>query len=113
MFRGFSRRTSQLVVAATVAVVLGAWCTRTAEPEPASRLEASSHLPRQAVPAVSGPRGVLTGRLLYVDPGTDAAAQVRQWVAQGRSAYARVLAKIADRPVATWVTGVILVRSNG
>ncbi|BCJ46991.1 glucanase [Actinoplanes ianthinogenes] len=47
----------------------------------------------------------LAGRTLYVDPASDAAAQVAQWTAQGRVADARTLARIADRPIATWMTG--------
>ncbi|GAA4590342.1 glycoside hydrolase family 6 protein [Actinoplanes octamycinicus] len=47
----------------------------------------------------------LAGRALYVDPTGDAATQVAQWTGQGRTEDARILARIADRPIATWVTG--------
>jgi len=42
---------------------------------------------------------------LYVDPHGPAAIQMARWQAEGRVREAAVLRKIADRPVADWVTG--------
>jgi endoglucanase len=41
----------------------------------------------------------------WVDPDTDAARQVRRWQAAGRAADARILKRIAERPVAEWPAG--------
>jgi endoglucanase len=39
---------------------------------------------------------------LWVDPRSPAARQVREWEAQGRTADARVLRRLADQPIAEW-----------
>lgn len=44
----------------------------------------------------------LAGSPLYVDPAGAAAEQVRAYQSAGRTADAALIAKIADRPVATW-----------
>ena len=41
----------------------------------------------------------------YVDPQTAAARQVASWSSSGRTADAEQLRKIADQPIALWVTG--------
>ncbi|QIQ02639.1 glycoside hydrolase family 6 protein [Streptomyces liangshanensis] len=41
----------------------------------------------------------------WVDPDSEAARQVARWERQGRAADARVLRRIADRPVAVWPSG--------
>ncbi|MEU6978723.1 MULTISPECIES: glycoside hydrolase family 6 protein [unclassified Streptomyces] len=45
------------------------------------------------------------GSRFWVDPDSDAARQVRQYEAQGRSEDARLLRRIAERPVADWPAG--------
>ncbi|WP_412079238.1 glycoside hydrolase family 6 protein [Streptomyces xanthophaeus] len=42
---------------------------------------------------------------LWVDPRSEAARQVAAWEAQGRYGDAQVLRRIADRPLALWLTG--------
>lgn len=99
MLNRISRRSRRLAGAGIVAAaVVGVWWAR-----PADR-PATHHGPEAAAATTLATRGPLTGYRLYVDPATDAAAQVRRWEAQGRSGDARVLRRIADRPVATWVT---------
>jgi endoglucanase len=91
------------VSAAVVAGVVFWWAGTTDEARPV----AGHPVPESARDAaVTSPatRNPLGGAQLYVDPTSDAAVQVRRWMAQGRSADARVLARIAGRPVATWVT---------
>ncbi|MET7753768.1 glycoside hydrolase family 6 protein [Streptomyces sp. NPDC005389] len=46
-----------------------------------------------------------SGSPFWVDPESDAARQVRQYEAQGRAEDARILKRIADRPVADWPAG--------
>ncbi|WP_281689057.1 glycoside hydrolase family 6 protein [Pseudonocardia thermophila] len=41
---------------------------------------------------------------LFVDPDTPAAAQIEQWRAQGRTADAEQLRKIAEQPMPEWLT---------
>ncbi|MBB1243353.1 glycoside hydrolase family 6 protein [Streptomyces durbertensis] len=41
----------------------------------------------------------------WVDPGSDAARQVRRWHAEGRDDDARALRRIADRAAAVWPSG--------
>ncbi|BCJ52219.1 glucanase [Actinoplanes sp. NBRC 14428] len=58
-------------------------------------------------PVVAGPPAARTSAPpgppeLYVDPNGAAAAQVRDWEAEGRHADAALVRRIADRPVATW-----------
>ncbi|MFB7587315.1 glycoside hydrolase family 6 protein [Streptomyces sp. NPDC056169] len=45
------------------------------------------------------------GSPFWVDPESDAAKQVRQYEAQGRTEDAEVLKRIAERPVADWPAG--------
>ncbi|MEV4347747.1 glycoside hydrolase family 6 protein [Actinoplanes sp. NPDC049596] len=46
--------------------------------------------------------GRLTGQALYVDPTGAAANEVRALETAGRTADARIIRRIADRPTATW-----------
>ncbi|MFB7411052.1 glycoside hydrolase family 6 protein [Streptomyces sp. NPDC056202] len=46
-----------------------------------------------------------SGSPFWVDPESDAARQVRRYEEQGRTEDARVLRRIADRPVADWPAG--------
>jgi endoglucanase len=41
----------------------------------------------------------------YVDPNTAAAAQARQWEAEGRTSDAELVREIAEQPLPLWVTG--------
>jgi endoglucanase len=91
-----------LVLAGAIAVVLGVCCTKVfgtdrdaGHPRPPSL--------RPSGPAGSG-GGLLAGRRFYVDPHGQAARQVAAWEAEGRQEQARALSRIADRPVADWVT---------
>jgi endoglucanase len=45
------------------------------------------------------------GSPFWVDPDSDAARQVRKYEAEGRTEDARLLKRIADRPVAGWPSG--------
>lgn len=45
------------------------------------------------------------GSPFWVDPDSDAARQVRQYEAEGRTEDARLLRRIAERPVADWPAG--------
>lgn len=55
--------------------------------------------------APADPRTPLSGLRFYVDPESSAANQVRQWEQAGRAADANALRRIAEAPVALWVTG--------
>src|SRR5689334_5010440 len=93
VIKRISRRTWRLTGAGIVAAaVAGAWCVR------AGDRPATHDGPAAAAATTLATRGPLAAYRLYVDPATDAAAQVRRWEAQGRSGDARVLRRIADRP---------------
>lgn len=51
------------------------------------------------------PANPLDGEVLFVDPASSAAQQVQRWTAEGRTADAEALRRIADQPVPLWVTG--------
>lgn len=51
------------------------------------------------------PSNPLSGLQFYVDPESSAANQVRQWESAGRAADAKALRRIAEAPIALWVTG--------
>lgn len=51
------------------------------------------------------PAAPASGSPFWVDPESDAAKQVRQYEAQGRTEDAKILKRIADRPVAEWPAG--------
>jgi endoglucanase len=55
--------------------------------------------------APADPSNPLSGLQFYVDPESSAANQVRQWEQDGRVADAKILRRIADAPIALWVTG--------
>jgi endoglucanase len=46
----------------------------------------------------------VAGQPLYVDPDSSAADQVKAWRAEGRTADADAVARIADQPTAIWLT---------
>jgi len=46
----------------------------------------------------------LAGQSFYVDPANPAAQQARRWRAEGRSADAAAMARLAKRPTALWLT---------
>ncbi|MFF8597619.1 glycoside hydrolase family 6 protein [Streptomyces sp. NPDC015232] len=57
-------------------------------------------------PGVRGEAAPPTGGSpFWVDPESDAARQVRQYEAQGRTEDAKVLRRISERPVAEWPAG--------
>ncbi|MFC8955113.1 glycoside hydrolase family 6 protein [Streptomyces sp. NPDC057101] len=56
-------------------------------------------------PSTRGSAAPASGSPFWVDPESDAARQVRRYEAQGRTEDARVLKRIADRPVAEWPAG--------
>ncbi|MFE5983799.1 glycoside hydrolase family 6 protein [Streptomyces wedmorensis] len=90
-----SRRTVTAAALALVSALLLAGCG-TDEP-PKGPVGPPSARGETAVPASGSP--------FWVDPDSDAARQVRQYEAQGRTEDARVLKRIADRPVADWPAG--------
>jgi endoglucanase len=55
--------------------------------------------------APTEPSNPLSSLQFYVDPASSAANQVKQWERAGRAADADVLRRIADQPIALWVTG--------
>ncbi|MEU7016793.1 glycoside hydrolase family 6 protein [Streptomyces sp. NPDC046385] len=90
-----SRRSVTTAALALVAALLLAGCGRdearvSPVGPPSSRGEAA---------------GLTGGSAFWVDPDSDAARQVRQYEAQGRSEDARLLRRIAERPVADWPAG--------
>ncbi|HEU4348355.1 MAG TPA: glycoside hydrolase family 6 protein [Actinoplanes sp.] len=110
-----SRRARLAVAAAIAAVMTGAGLVvadRVGGPGAPPTTSASARVSSIAVPAVPGGpaessggaagAGPLTGHALYVDPTGAAAEQVRVWERAGRTAEARIIRRIADRPVATW-----------
>ncbi|MFC8078451.1 glycoside hydrolase family 6 protein [Streptomyces sp. NPDC057307] len=56
-------------------------------------------------PAVRGEAAPTAGSPFWVDPRSDAARQVEEWQAQGRTDDAKVLRRISERPVADWPAG--------
>lgn len=54
---------------------------------------------------VRGEAAPSAGSPFWVDPRSDAARQVEEWEAQGRTDDARVLRRISERPVADWPAG--------
>ncbi|MFE5942426.1 glycoside hydrolase family 6 protein [Streptomyces sp. NPDC056480] len=89
-----SRRTVTAVALTLVSALLLAGCGEGGPPEgpvgPPSTRDG-------AAPAGGSP--------FWVDPESDAARQVREYEAQGRTEDARILRRIADRPVADWPAG--------
>jgi endoglucanase len=61
-----------------------------------------SPAPHPAPAAAAGPLASLSG--FYVDPDSPAAAQQRQWAAEGRTDDARRIGEIAAQPVPDWLT---------
>ncbi|WP_218605753.1 glycoside hydrolase family 6 protein [Pseudonocardia abyssalis] len=55
--------------------------------------------PATAPAAVSAPSG------FYVDPASEAAAQVTRWEAEGRTDDAELIRRISDQPFPLWATG--------
>jgi endoglucanase len=104
------RRAAMVAAAATLAVGTGAGLViaggsgDAGQPitigGPAASRAVSGTPPRSAGGAAGA--GPLTGQKLYVDPTGAAADQVRAWESAGRTADARIIRRIADRPVATW-----------
>jgi endoglucanase len=93
-----------LALTTMVAVVLVACCTK---------VLGTDRAPGALVPATTNPDGAMGTRQtgsplvrqrLYVDPHGAAAVQAASWQADGHPEQARLLRKIADRPVADWVT---------
>ncbi|WP_300012404.1 glycoside hydrolase family 6 protein [Pseudonocardia sp.] len=66
-------------------------------------LIAASAVACTAEQTIGGSGPVATG--FYVDPNTAAAAQVRQWEAEGRTSDAELVREIAEQPLPLWVTG--------
>ncbi|MER6138011.1 glycoside hydrolase family 6 protein [Streptomyces sp. NPDC001815] len=87
MFR--PTRTRTLVALA----VLG-FATGCSSPPEVSTTSAARETRAQASPAAGSP--------FWIDPASPAARQVRAWERQGRGNDARLLRRIADRPVALW-----------
>ncbi|GGT99799.1 MULTISPECIES: glycoside hydrolase family 6 protein [Streptomyces] len=90
-----SRRTLSAALALTCALLL-AGC---GGGEPAGPTPAAAPTTRGEAVAPPG------GSPFWVDPDSDAARQVRQYEAQGRAEDAKLLRRIAERPVAEWPAG--------
>ncbi|GAA2999173.1 glycoside hydrolase family 6 protein [Streptomyces fulvorobeus] len=93
--RIFPVRTTVLT-AVVLAATLSAGC---ASPPPGSGRQSSGTgaVRGEAAPSAAAP--------YWVDPDSDAARQVRAWEKRGRAEDAKVLKRIADRPVADWPAG--------
>lgn len=85
-----------MTAAGAAAVTLGAAGCDTDEPARPHAQPAESAAARSGNP--------LAGKILYTDPAGDAMTQVQQWTAQGRHDEAQTLTRIAQQPIATWVT---------
>ncbi|MFJ3580904.1 glycoside hydrolase family 6 protein [Streptomyces sp. NPDC090127] len=91
-----SRRTS---TAATLALVTALLLTGCGGPDESAGTPAATPTARgEAAPAVGGSP-------FWVDPDSDAARQVRAYEAEGRTEDARLMQRIAERPVADWPAG--------
>ncbi|MEV1044869.1 glycoside hydrolase family 6 protein [Streptomyces sp. NPDC049916] len=87
-------RTAPALSALALAAALTAGCS-TPEPHVTRTAEETHGSVRgEPAPGAASP--------YWVDPGSDAARQVRAWEREGREADAKVLRRIADRPVAVW-----------
>ncbi|MFE1233840.1 glycoside hydrolase family 6 protein [Streptomyces sp. NPDC058745] len=94
-----SRRTTTAAVAAPVALAL-ACALLVAGCDTGGRGRTPAGPPSPG--ASAAPTG---GSPFWVDPDSDAARQVREYEAQGRAEDARILRRIAERPVAEWPAG--------
>ncbi|MEV7086973.1 glycoside hydrolase family 6 protein [Streptomyces sp. NPDC093085] len=56
----------------------------------------------QSSPVVRGEAAPAAGAPFWIDPESDAVEQVRQWEKEKRHGDAKLLRRIADRPVAVW-----------
>ncbi|OEJ24966.1 endoglucanase [Streptomyces agglomeratus] len=93
------RPTRSLTAAALACLALAAGCSGSGSSGPGSG---------QAAGTAATARDQAPGRdssPYWVDPRSDAARQVAEWEAQGRSADADVLRRISERPVADWPAG--------
>jgi len=81
-------------LAASAAVTALGLATGCSSPSGADATTLARASRAQANPATDSP--------FWVDPASPAARQVRAWERQGRGADARLLRRIADRPVALW-----------
>ncbi|MGW6567130.1 glycoside hydrolase family 6 protein [Streptomyces sp. NPDC054975] len=91
-----SRRTSTTAVLTLLTALLLTGC---GDPEEPARPPVGPPSTRGEAAAPAG------GSPFWVDPDSDAARQVRQYEAEGRTEDARVLKRIAERPVAEWPAG--------
>jgi endoglucanase len=89
------RRSFRLLTAAALCVVALSGCSG-----PSSF---SGHDPAQSV--VQGEAAPTAASPFWVDPDSEAARQVKAWETKGRSADAKALKRIAERPVADWPPG--------
>jgi endoglucanase len=64
--------------------------------------EAPERVPLAPAAAAGKGSNPLAGQAYYVDPNNPAAQQARRWRAQGRSADAAAISKMARRPTAVW-----------
>ncbi|TXL90853.1 glycoside hydrolase family 6 protein [Streptomyces sp. IB2014 016-6] len=60
---------------------------------------------RTGTAAVRGEAAPSGGSPFWVDPQSDAARQVEEWQAEGRTEDAELLKRISERPVADWPSG--------
>lgn len=93
-----SSRTTRLVSVATAAIAVFALagCSSGSDAPAPDRTGAA---------AVRGEAAPTAGSPSWVDPRSDAARQVEQWQAQGRTEDAKALRRISERPVADWPAG--------
>jgi endoglucanase len=100
------RRLRPATVAGTLVIASVMGCSSASEAGPAlpDGRSVSHRVTGGAAAPKAGADNPLTGRTFYVDRAGDAAVLAARWDAQGRRDDARELRKIADRPVADWVT---------
>src|SRR5262245_29704569 len=93
--RAGARRAPILVVVALVALVVG--CGSPGQP-PATSTTTTSSTTSTTVAPPTGQGNPFAGERFYVDPASTARNTVNQWKAQGRTADAQQLEKIAGAP---------------
>ncbi|WP_345711120.1 glycoside hydrolase family 6 protein, partial [Kineococcus glutinatus] len=99
----FSRRSLLAAAGGTVATLLLPGCGSTAAS--ADTTSTAGSTATATATATTAAQSPLAGTAFYVDPASDAAVQVQEWLAAGNTADAAQLQPVAGTPVATWFSG--------
>ncbi|WP_434596762.1 glycoside hydrolase family 6 protein [Streptomyces sp. A5-4] len=92
---------SRSLTGATLGALLTLAAVGCSSADPAPKSEPG----RGKAAVVQGPAQTQPPSPYWVDPGSDAARQVKAWEAAGRAADASALKRISERPVADWPAG--------